>query len=738
MTYYLRILTCFFLFGAAFWSPAIQAEEASSDPVHVELIYEEDSIQPGRPFWAAVRLSLKDKWHAYWKNPGDAGMAPSIEWTLPEGYHAGPIHWPTPERFVTDDAVVFGYHTEAVFLTEITPSDHLSDKSTIQANIQWVVCSDETCLPGESDVTATIPVSSNTPKPLSKWAKIFAQTRELEPTQHAKVTVHRKNQLLELTVNHNNPLTHAYFCPEHMDMVDSRIEAVVMQHPDRKDEYRIVLKDSEAHQNNTLKGVLVLLDGNSPHRVVGALDVDVPITNLSASDAPELISMANEAKLDEASVAAISPEFEGGLGFALILAFVGGMILNLMPCVLPVISFKVLSFVKLAGEKRSLIFKHGLAFSIGVLISFWALAGVMLILQAYGRTVGWGFQLQEPIFVATLAAFILVFALSLFGVFEVGAIFASWAGTRSQKKSEGISGSFFSGILATAVATPCTGPFLGSAIGFAVTLPAFYALMIFTTLGLGMAFPYLLLAAFPSLLRFLPKPGNWMITFKEIMGFIMLATVLWLMWVFAAQTNSLATIVLLVSFFFFSIGCWIYGRWGTPVKKRLTRLISYAFTLSTFVFASYILYSSSTHWVVAYDEWDHVHPEGDHITNAEVWEKFSPERIAELRSQGKPILVDFTAKWCLICQANHLVLSTNNVQGRLEELGVVKMKADWTKSDPVITEELRKFGRNGVPLYLLYGPDPSQPPEVLPQVLTPDIVIDYLDQLEMKLAAREK
>jgi thiol:disulfide interchange protein DsbD len=440
-------------------------------------------------------------------------------------------------------------------------------------------------------------------------------------------------------------------------------------------------------------------------------------------------SHSADVHLADAASSSSSSEFafEGGLILAMFFAFIGGMILNLMPCVLPVMSFKVMSFVKMAGKSRSLTLKHGLMFSLGVLLSFWVLAAAMLFMRAYGQSVGWGFQLQEPIFVVILASLLFIFSLSLFGLFEWGVFFASWAGQKQSDntmKESGLGGSFFSGILATAVATPCTGPFLGSAVGYAVTLPVFQALLIFTFLALGMCFPYLLLAAFPSYLRFMPKPGPWMEIFKQIMGFLLLATVLWLLWVFSAQTDTFSLMCLLAGFFFFSIGAWIYGKGCTPVVKRTTRVFAFALVGFFAYIGCWIILFSEESWS---SQASSTQSQESKIARNQ-WEDFSPERVAELRSQGKPILIDFTAKWCLICQANHLVLDSHEVKNQLNTLGVVKMKADWTKNDPVITEALAKFGRNSVPLYVLYGPDEAQKPVILPQVLTPDVVTAHLKQ----------
>ena len=403
--------------------------------------------------------------------------------------------------------------------------------------------------------------------------------------------------------------------------------------------------------------------------------------------------------------------------------------MNLMPCVLPVISFKILGFMKLAGENRKLIFRHGLAFSAGVILSFWILAAVLLILQAYGRSAGWGFQLQEPLFVAMLASFLFLFGLSLFGLFEIGTALIS-AGSQTQQtahKRSALAGSFLSGILATVVATPCTGPFLGSAVGFAFTLPMLQTMLIFTSIGLGMTSPYLALAAFPALMRFLPKPGPWMVAFKQLMGFLMMATVLWLVWVFSAQTDSMAVNLLLAALFLLAVSGWIYGSWCTPLQKKVVRATGLACALGCFTIAIYtVTLAASLSDAPSLPN----APAANKSVIVEGWEPYSPERVAELRRKGVPVFIDFTAKWCLICQANHLVLSTEETAQMFKKLGVVRMKADWTRNDRTITEALRQFGRNSVPLYVLYGPSHETEPRILPQVLTSDIVMTELKQLE--------
>lgn len=749
------------MFFLAFAPLLISGHEAFSEPVHIELLHEEDAIQSGRPFWVAVHLKIKDDWHAYWKNPGDTGMAPTIEWILPEGFTASPTIWPHPKKFISDSFIGFGYEEELILLSQITPPKSLPQGQSVQiaANVQWLVCSESECVPGETELNKIFSISAETPSVQKEWVDHFARARAQVPKPYTdlnwNVQAHHKNDLVELHLQlpqeMNITASNASFFPEQRNVIDHKVDVVVAQSTTADNVYILIFKDGGKKMTaSSLKGILVISDAqNKPIHII---QIEAPFEQTVASAESEIslvekgsdqdshrhLSSANTIETVEAPLkrpGLPTPEFEGGLGMALLLAFIGGMILNLMPCVLPVMSFKILSFVKMAGQSRSLTLKHGLAFSAGVVVSFWILAAMLLILKAYGHTVGWGFQLQEPIFVAVLAAILFVLALSLFGLFETGAFLTSLAGQAqtASVKSEGMPASFFSGVLATAVATPCTGPFLGAAIGFAVTLSAPYALLVFTVLGLGMAFPYLILAAYPNLLKFLPKPGAWMITFKEIMGFVILATILWLVWVFGAQTSSIAMVILLFSFFWLAVGGWIYGKWGSPVHSYRSRVTSYVLVLSCIAIAGYAIISSTsflddtTNSLIVGGEVSEGRPQTQNSPH--VWEKFSPERIAELQERGVPVLVDFTAKWCLICQANHLVLSNGKVEQRLAELGVVKMKADWTKNDEMITQELHKLGRSGVPVYLLYTGESSEFPHILPQVLTPDIVLDYLDKL---------
>jgi len=712
----IRYLRHFFIF--ALLCVASQAFTLDfPQPVKTEIVAEETGIQPGRPFWVAVQLDIDEGWHAYWKNPGMNGFPPTIEWNLPEGFVVGESRWPTPERLEKHEGVSYGYHDVLVLLTEITPPSEISgDQVELEADLKWLVCSETTCLPGFESLSLSLPVK--TPQIDHSVADLFTSAREKSPLDQSSLLARVDGSAVHLDMVYQGTITHAYFYPEETGVIDDKSPVNLTS---QSDSHQVSFEVQESDLV-AVKGILVLHNGDN---VVKAIQVNHPLQAVSEEIAMTDVGVKSISQNDAFA-------FKGGVIWALIFAFVGGLILNLMPCVLPVISLKIFSFVKMAGESRWQIMKHGLMFTLGVLVSFWALAGVLITLQAYGQMAGWGFQLQEPIFVAILAVIIYVFALSLFGVFEFGTMFSSWAGQKQSdatKESGGGMAAFLSGVLATAVATPCTGPFLGPAIGFALTLSAPYALMIFTALALGMSSPYLLISVFPSMIRFLPKPGKWMIVFKEILGFFMVATALWLVSVFGWQTDLPILFKLITGLFFLTFACWVWGKWGTPLVKRPIRITA---TIATLAIAVSGLYCVVTAARTEPAQNELVAMADIELTehNIRQWIPFSSERLDDLRAQGKPVLVDFTAKWCLICQSNHLVLDSQAVSDKCAELGVVKMLADWTRSDPAISKVLREYGRSGVPLYLLFNGDGE--PEVLPQTLTPDMVLEYLSHINEK------
>jgi thiol:disulfide interchange protein DsbD len=654
------------------------ATSAFAKPVEVKLVAEIETVDNSNSFWVALDHSLQSGWHTYWKNPGQAGMAPQISWHLPAGFQVEEVVFPTPEKFNTGDIVTFGYKDDFILLAKITAPKDFKGKPDISCDISFVVCSEESCLPQE--VHATLEERDGL-----ETKKLFTQARENLPLQKSfePATLQGELVVFKLPVNTDS----VQFFPEESDCIDCSIEPIVEKN-------QMILK-AEKCPIERLKGVLVVDD--SPYFV------DVAVQQGSATE----IGMADDLQVSK------SVPIKHSLLLLVAFAFAGGLLLNLMPCVLPVISFKIMSFIKLAGKKRSLLFQHSASFCLGVLVSFWILAALLLTLRAWGHAVGWGFQLQEPIFVASVAALLFIFSLSLFGVFEIGLGLSAWAG-QQKKEGEGLLSSFLSGTLATIVATPCTGPFMGTAVGAAVSMPVVDAFVIFTSLGLGMASPYLLLALFPRGLSLIPKPGNWMVRFKELMGFFLLASSLWLVWVFGTQTGINPLTLLLASFFIFAIGCWVFGTFAALNQKKWVRKGAVILSFLIFCSAAFVLYQATT-----------LEHETKHSIAAD-WEPYDPQRVAKLQAEGVPVFVDFTASWCLICQANHLTLSTSDVAKQMQSKGVVRMKADYTRKDPALTKELEKHGRSGVPLYLYYAKGEKEP-KILPQTLTPDIVLKAIN-----------
>lgn len=699
------LLSCVFFLGTGLAGYA--ADEKA--PVQAHLISEEEAIQPGRSFWVGINLEMAEGWDTYWLNPGDSGFPTQVNWNLPEGFKAGPLLWPYPEKFVVDSLVAFGYIDTVLLMTEITPPSNLpaDQKINIGADVNWLACK-ESCVPGNASLALALPVTDRLPIIDATSASLFSSARKALPQKGENVTVSSETDEIVLNFKPQpgafGEIESLFFIPEQGEVIDYMAPQSFSIDGDR-----LTLSMKRMHSENalsTLKGVLLISEkGSSMKR---AIQVDNEFDSAEAA-APE----------------AALPEGVSTVAVALLFAFLGGMILNVMPCVLPVIALKIFGFVKMADQKKSVIFKHGGVFSFGVLVSFWILSGALLILRAYGEGIGWGFQLQEPVFVAILAVLLFLLGLSLFGLFEMGTSLISFGG-KTTSTSSPLTSSFMSGVLATLVATPCTGPLLGPALGFAMTLSPLSALSIFTAMGIGMSFPYLLFSAFPQLVRYLPKPGNWMDTFKQLMGFLMMATVVWLIWVFGAQTDEVALFALLVALLMIAIGAWIFGKWGALNRGRITRMIAtLVAALIVFTGAGGIIVVTKRHQeVVSTSE------EAVEIVSENGWAAYSPERVEELRKLGTPVFVDFTAKWCLICQTNKVVLHSSEIQKAFQEKGVVLMTADWTKRDAVITEQLTKLGRTGVPVYVLYSSDPKEAPQILPQTLSAKVVHSYLDKLK--------
>jgi thiol:disulfide interchange protein len=665
----------------------------SSKNVVATLVAEHDGIQPGQPLWVGLHLKMAPTWHTYWRNPGDAGLPTRIRWRLPEGFTAGGIQWPQPAAFGVPPLMSYGYEHEVLLLSEIrTPATLPPGDVRLGARLDWLECQ-EVCLPGKGDVELNLPVGRGPAAPLADWTKAFARARALLPRAAAelKADAYGHEKGLTLAVAGLAAPRKAYFFPTKGDVLQ---HAAPQPLAATARGFRLEL----ARAANTpvpthLDGVLVA-DGR-------AFEVAVPVQ--AATPPP---------------AAATSSGAGAGLAVALASAFLGGLILNLMPCVLPVLSLKVMGFVRHGAEARRGPLRHALAFAAGVLLFFWLLAGALLALRAGGQQIGWGFQLQSPAFVVVLSGLFLLVALNLFGVFEVGQSLTA-AGNLAPR-STGLGSSFGSGALATVVATPCTAPFMGSALGFTLGQPGWATLLVFTSLGLGMAAPYVVLASSPRLLRALPRPGRWMDTLKQAMGFPMLATVVFLAWVFGRQTSIDALTMMLGALLLIAAGAWVYGRGAPPDAPPRRRLVS-ALAAGALVVVGFALGLAQAQAAPAGT------PAGTSSTGD--WEPWSEERLAELRAAGTPVLVDFTADWCLTCQVNErVVLRDAAVRERFARAGLVVLRADWTRRDERITRALLAHGRQGVPLYVLYGRGGGAEPRLLPAVLTPGVVLRALDE----------
>lgn len=733
-----------------------------SEQPHVTawMMPESEWIQPGKPFWVGVTLSMEKDWHTYWKNPGDSGLPTSIEWQLPPGFTAGEMNWPYPKKIETPPLVSYGYEDIVTFPVLITPPANLKDgeKILLQAKVSWLVCKD-ICLPGEANLKLHLKVAKNPPKdtvpskapplnlqmkarrkllpiPLPQIDRIPEDPYNILPFQRDAsipasklwwVESKRVRQNLHITfkptsVASKSSVTHATFFPEQQGIVNTeegnkeRLESKLDPGTGR-DHYTLVVPLLPDAAKREIRGVVAVTFLNSFEQAVS-----FELQQKPESDEPESNETnpnAQNVPLTNGQTAFSQVPQNRGVSFFIYLfsAFLGGIILNLMPCVFPVLSLKILNFIQQSNESRWKLRMHGILFALGVLMSFWALAGLLLILRSAGEEIGWGFQLQNPLIVGFLAMLLFALGLNLMGVFEIN--IPLWA--RTGQGGNGFAGSFWSGVLATIVATPCTAPFMGAALAFALVQNAWIALSIFTALALGLATPYLIFAFFPALFSWLPKPGTWMESFKQAMAFPLFGAVIWLIWVLAQQGGSAATLWGLIALLLLALALWIYGRWNLVYQPNAVRwsariLSLLFFTLGLMALSmveampSSILQTSNAH--AAY--------------SGIQWEPYSPERIEALKQEKRIILIDFTAAWCLTCQVNKkIVFESERVQKRLKELNVAMIEADWTSQNQAITRALQSYGRTGVPTYVLYRPDGTY--KLLPEILTPDLFLSEIE-----------
>ena len=699
---------------------AAESPAVKNGSVTVTLVSDSAAITPGQPFTIALRMQHEPHWHSYWINAG-TGYPTSLVWTLPAGFTASEIQWPTP-HIVQDTAGKItgnGYNDENYLLVTITPPLTLAPGADIKltAVAEWLMCKD-VCMPGDAKLAITFPVAAaGANDPAAKWTAAIAAIRGKlpKPATDWIVTATRTDQTATLRLTPKPGTTHQP-TDLHFFATDGYTDYSQPNTVTRENDAWVITAplDAAADKATTkLTGVLASANGWSDGASYGGLAIDVAFS--------DSMSASTSASVSQLSTLNSQPQAApGSLLGTLLLAFVGGLILNLMPCVFPVLGIKILGFVNQSGNDRKKIMAHGLVFALGVLVSFWALAGVLLVLRAGGSQLGWGFQLQSPAFVFGMAVFMLIFALNLSGLFEVG-LSATGAGANLQMK-EGFGGSFFTGALATLVATPCSAPFLAPALGAALSLSAFESILIFTAIAIGLALPYLLLSIFPQAIKLLPRPGAWMETFKQFMAFPLYATVGWLLWVLAGQTKDDDNALLLIAFGFVivAMAAWVYGRFGQAHGKPSRQLAGR-------VLAAALLAGG------LYTGWPKTAGAAPTDGSYQVaWEKWSPEAIAAAQAAGKFVYVDFTARWCATCQTNKAaVFHDNAVLAELKQKNVVLLRGDWTNRDPKITAELARWNRSAVPFNLVYAPG-RKDPVVLPELLTAGKVLDAFAQAAAK------
>jgi thiol:disulfide interchange protein len=655
-----------------------------------ELVSLAPSIAPGGTVQAGLVITLEEHWHVYWVNAGDAGYPPKITWTLPSGITAGPMQFPIPSRLPVGPLTDFGYEDAVAFPVQLTAASSVKPGPIhLDAMVNWLVCR-EVCVPGKAHLGLNLTVAPGTTEsaqPVGALGEALSLLPKPLPAD-AKLTVTGGKTEFVLTLITGKHETDAEFYPFDQDQIVNNVEQQIESLPDG---IRLRVPRSE-----DLKTLPAELHGLIKLSDTVAYDVTAPVTPGEIAP-PSANSKAATSTSGVTTVTAIG------------LAFLGGIILNLMPCVFPVLFLKGLALVQSSGEERSRLRSHGLVYTLGILVSFWAIVGALLVLRAGGSQAGWGFQLQSPTFLTFLAAGIFFFALSLAGLFDIGLSLTSVGGELAQK--QGYTGSFFTGVLATVVATPCTAPLMGAAIGFALAQPAGITFAVFTALGLGLATPYLLLSFHPAWTRILPRPGAWMEIFKQITAVIFFATVIWLVYVYgslfaggaSAGQGVYRVALLLGCFLMLTVAGWVLGKWPARWPSTIAAVLIAVLGLA----------------IPLYQPKD----------TTLVWAPYSQQALDQARAAGHPVFIDFTAAWCLSCQVNErLVLKSSDVQHQFSKNNVTLLRADWTQYDSEITNQLASINRSGVPTYVIYPAGANTPADVLPELLTKDIVLTALEK----------
>jgi thiol:disulfide interchange protein DsbD len=689
-----------------------RAAPVQTEHVEAELVAENLGLSAGGDNWLGLRLAPEKGWHVYWRNPGDSGLATALSWTLPPGVSAGDLQWPYPHRSQLGDIVNYGYGEETLLPVQLNLPANWSGGAALalQAKAKWLVCKD-ICIPGSADLSLSLAVAAaDSPQQADpRWRDSFAKARaELPQPAPADWKVQFQvrsaagtspgagpgNGDLSMAVKgaHFSAGGAIEFFPYASDLLKHSAPQRLDNAPDGTLRISQQLGDYFTKAPAQVDGVLVVHDSDSAkaweiHAQPGTV---TPVAQQAAARATELPPAASGQ--------------QPGLALALLLALLGGVILNLMPCVFPVLSIKAISLIearaKVARRQRG----HALAYTFGVLASFAGLAGLLLALRGGGAAIGWGFQLQQPVFVAALAYLFFAMGLSLSGLVQFGTrLMGVGQGLAADK---GYRGSFFTGVLAVAVASPCTAPLMGTALGYALGQPAPAAMLVFLALGLGLALPFLLIGFFPRLGALLPRPGAWMENFKQLMAFPLYLSVIWLLWVLGGITDRNGMAVAMLGLVCIGFALWLWHKPG-----RVFALLRLAALLAALA----LLSSPEVRTVSA----------GHAAARAGGPEAWSEQRVTELRAEGRTIFVDFTADWCITCKVNeHVAIDTDAVRQAFAAQNVAWLQGDWTRADPAITAVLARYQHSGVPLYLVYVKGGE--PKVLPQVLTPSIVLDSL------------
>ncbi len=695
------------LAGIAFAAPVKTAQ------VEAELIAEKTALVPGQPTTVALRLKIAGGWHTYWRNPGDTGLPTTLAWTLPSGVAASAIEWPAPHALPVGPLVNYGYENEALHLVTLTtvPEFAPGREATLAAKAEWLVCR-ETCFPESADLTLTLPVAS-TAEPDPRFGKAIAAARAALPQPlagwQAKATGAGAKVILTLTppVGARDPGALRFFPYE-----EGRIEASVPQVFKREGGAYVLTLPVASQLAPAFAQVAGVVTATKGLAHAGGLQraaiVDVPLKgNVIAGPKPVLATPALSSGAEGLGVGGLS------LGLAVLFAFLGGIALNLMPCVFPVLSLKVMGFVTHQDSKATLHREAG-AFAAGVVLTFVALGVALLSLRATGEQLGWGFQLQSPGVITALALLFAVLALNLSGVFEFGQL--APAAIRGWTSHNRTLDAFGSGVLAVIVASPCTAPFMGAALGYAIVQTTASTIIVFVALGAGMALPYVLLAWFPGWRRRLPKPGVWMVRFKQFLAFPLYATVAWLVWVLGAQLDNDAVLRLLATLVAVAFALWSWHAYRMR-GARAWRLAALVGAIAAAIVGRPLMMLEAPVVQAATVRGP--------TAAADPWQPYTLARVAELTGAGRAVFVDFTAAWCVTCQVNKsLVLTDAAVLDAFAQRNVALVRADWTRRDPAITQALTELGRSGVPVYVLHRP--GKQPLLLPEVLSRQMVLDAL------------